>query len=321
MLDFVFQNGEFSPDSSSFLPDLLTSAIGAGIGAGGALFVYWLQIQRERDLKYINQSTQDKADIEYFQLVLKDTLGFVEVESKVRLDYAAEIKQQPYKSIPLNSYPTLPLIRLEKINHEKMHHLFLSTQGSDATKNFKNIYKYIDYFTNSFTEINSTIDRDTIEIQTLKQDYANQFDSLVDEVSKKANAIRYGVHKGHLSYENDPLYVLLNGIISDFYENRTDTTDLVYYQTQFVRKLTEGLVLGKFIGDSDCLNLALSSKGITFIYSNIKFKIEGLAEYLQRYCSSLQQELKNFTVSVDKIGFSKQLINERWYHIFYTPGQ
>jgi hypothetical protein len=136
MLDFIFKNGDVLHDDSSFWQDLFTSAIGAAIGAGGALFVYWLQIQRERDLKSVTQYAKDVADITYFKLILRDSLAFVSVQSKVRLNYAENIKTKPYESYPLNSYPTLPLTRLDKIDHEKTHSLFLATQSGDATKKF-----------------------------------------------------------------------------------------------------------------------------------------------------------------------------------------
>ena len=126
----------------------------------------------------MSQYVKDVADTTYFKLVLKDALVFVDVQSEVRLKYAENIKARPYESHPLNSYPTLPLLRLDKIDHEKTHGLFLATQSRDATKKFKEVYKYIDFFSRSFETIASTLEKDTNEIQNLKQEYIKQFADL-----------------------------------------------------------------------------------------------------------------------------------------------
>lgn len=321
MFDFIFKNGEFLPDDSSFWQGLLTSAIGAGVGAGGALFVYWLQIQRERDMKSVTQYAKNTADINYFKLVLNDAITFVNVQSKIKKKYAEEIKNAPYKSHLLNSYPTLPLVRLEKINHEKTHELFITTQGEGATRKFKEIYKYVDFFSESFSVIDETLEKDTNEVQNMKHDYIKKFADLIDNASKKANSIKYNTYDDNPLYKTDTLFCLIDKIIADFHENRKDTTDLEYHQIQFVRKLNEGIVLDGFLQDADCLNLALGSKVLTHLYSDIKFKTESLADYLERYVEAIDKEFGNFTSSVDIIVINEQVINRHWYHIFYNPDQ
>ncbi len=321
MLDLLFNYGDALPEGSSFWQDLFTSAIGASIGAGGALFVYWLQIQRERDLKSVTQYSRDTADINYFKLILKDSLGFIEVQSAIRAQYATNIKSKPYETQPLNSYPTLPLARLEKVDHEKTHSLFLATQGENATENFKEIYKYIDFFSNAFSTIDETIASDISVIQNLKQGYIKQFADLMDDASKKTNKIKFEEYGGKLLYKEDALFSIINGIITDFHTNRKDVSDLVYHQTQFVRKLNEGIVREGFLNDAECLDLALSSKTITHLFSDIKFRVDGLADYLEHYVTAIQNEFENFSNNVNKIVIYKQKIRRRWYHMFYNPGQ
>ena len=109
------------------------------------------------------------------------------------------------------------------------------------------------------------------------------------------------MYNGSVLYKADALFTLIDGTIADFYESRKDTTDLVYHQTNFVKRLNEGIVRGGFLQDADCLNLALSSKIITHLYSDIKFKAESLANYLERYIEAIKKEFKNFTSSVDAV--------------------
>ena len=155
----------------------------------------------------------------------------------------------------------------------------------------------------------------------MKQDYAKKFADLIDDASRKTNKIKYGVYNGSPLYQADNLFRLIDDMIADFYENRKDTTDLVYHQTQFVRRLNECIVTGGFLQDADCLNLALSSKIITHLYSDIKFKVESLADYLEKYVEAIDKEFINFSNSVDALIVNKQVITKKWYHIFYNPSQ
>ncbi|WBA41781.1 hypothetical protein [Hymenobacter canadensis] len=320
-MDIIFQNGEFLSADSSFLQEITTAAIGAALGAGGAIFVYWLQIQRDKDIKIFNEYKQSKADTEYFQLVLNDAVKFIESQILILTDYANKIIKQPYESHILNSYPTIPLFRLEKISHEKMHHIFLSFQDNNATKTIHDIYKYIDFYSESFKNINDQTDRDIKEVHVLKTEYVKLFADLADEFSKKANKIKYQTYNGNSIYKLDRLFTLIDKVTLDFYDSRSNTTDLTYHQNEFVRPLVEGIIQGGHLNDSDCINLAISSKSTTHKFTDIAFKNKNLGEFIHQYCNALSNNIEFFKSSIEKISIKEPEFINKWYHFLYKPGQ
>lgn len=273
---------------NEFLSNIASNAIGALIGTGTALLVYILESRRERNIEATKHMAEAKDNVRYFLALMQDASSFSQSQTKLWLEFAAALELDPIRTQLPNSIAASALDRINGLNQEKYFHSFKTAiPEKDILQQFRKLYRSLDFIIKSSALIDSTIEKDLVEVFDIKKSYVIKFSFLIDNTTKLSNHIRFNLYNDNPSYADDALFIATDGLIKDFYNKRTDTTDLTFHQNAFVRPLTENLVLGKFISEPQCLKLALEAKELTHLHSDILFKSEGLVDYVRKFCAAI----------------------------------
>jgi gas vesicle protein len=101
----MFQFGEFySEGGSSFWESLLAALIGALIGAGSALLVFYLETRRERRVRDEEKHQSYSDTFKYFVALIKETIDWSEKQANSYKEYSEHVQSNPIHEGVIQNY-------------------------------------------------------------------------------------------------------------------------------------------------------------------------------------------------------------------------
>jgi hypothetical protein len=246
MFDLIFQSGEFTGGESSFWSDLAVSvlggAVGAFVGVGGAIFVYYKQTIDANKLREYEQYELKKNKINYTKLLLGKIARFneftiPELERLLKRKYVSPLTDNGLAIVPLSTISEAGSVKRDEY-YLPFIELFAS---SDPQKDYNAVMQiFSDHFF-VYDETLKLINNEVLRVHGISEEYKREYNNAADAIVRLGIEARKLHIKEGTNPEKDNLIRLGKDFIIAFHADDTKKSDLDFTQS-LVKKLLEGYV-------------------------------------------------------------------------------
>ena len=193
-MDIIFQSGDFYGETASlwdFFSGVIAEILGALIGAGAAIGIFYCQIKREKQKEYANKEENRKNKVLYLGLLVKSSISIIRKEIEY-LSIFIEDSNKDLTKIPLMNYVMDGDINrlLQVFNNEEYFHAFIGYPKNEEEKmqkirEYKNITSAIDWSNQTILAIKDML-------QNNVNAHLNRYllhKKLIDEILKQQKSI------------------------------------------------------------------------------------------------------------------------------------
>jgi len=253
-----------------FISDSAVEALGAFIGFGLALWLYYHQKSNDSIEEKKEKYLKDKSKVNYLKIQLEAGKKTIKRQiDEIEKNNKKISKNAMYLFQP-NLYPTEELLRIQKLmDNPEYYDAYSNIIGGsfEQTKKYRNIMASNDYFLNQFNELKKT--------HAIESDHQRklQYKALFDQSLKTVS--NFG--ESHET-SNPDLYNDINQILHN-YLSKMKPELIESQQLNFVDP-SKRILLDKYYeipGSKECLELL---KNTTQLYSEMQMQNES---YLERY--------------------------------------
>lgn len=293
IINIVFQSGDFyNEDTSSFLENLL----GAFIGAGAALLVFYLESRRERNNRRNERIQSDTNTLNYFIALLKSVLKIAEKQSGYYKEHKDNLTNKPFEQHFLNTVIAEDVNRiLHNFDHERVFHSYLARFNNDMSRieTFQKIFSRLDLIEAIYKDAIKIHEKLQEELMTSKLKYKD----LAEEETKSYCAELINViRQSDPNYADNPFWNLLNNAILDYHQNKPERETIEYMQSAFINPIKVAII-SNFRHIPEAMIIANNCRKATWLYSEIKLRSETLGNDFDRANTSMSktiEELRDF---------------------------
>ena len=210
-MNIFFQFGEFTGEESSKVIDFIIQLVGALIGAGSAILVFWLGLKNER-LKGDKQKIElTHEKLRYVNFLLNGVLADTQ---KQLLGIERFINQQNSNLSKLTIFDITVKNNSERIvNKINQEEYFLAYVRVFDDDNITRLFDLTDYFKLAFDKVLEDIRSNAKYDYDLKVEFKGLVDSLINKIAAYSFVL-----KQKQNYQDDDLYNILNESIIHYYE-------------------------------------------------------------------------------------------------------
>jgi hypothetical protein len=146
-MNIIFQFGEFFSDSdNTFLKDIIVTIIGSIFGTLGALWIWQIQVNREKSKNQFIKNQNDKEWIIYIRSLANSIKEDIEKEILFLEEFVINIRKNPY-SVTLKKFKSASNLQRfnEKIDQRELFNILINCKVLNI-KEFNTLYGCVDYF-------------------------------------------------------------------------------------------------------------------------------------------------------------------------------
>ena len=240
-MNIIFQFGEFTNEDSSFWADLAIAVVGAFIGTGGAIWLYYRQTRDQKKKEDDNKVEVQKDKLRYLRNLLKDVILSIEKFSAQLLEFHDNVISYPTHLPQLKTLPTYNFDRIvNKLNQEDYYHAYVTLIQNE---NISAIFSLVEYFYGSL-ELSEQSFKDTVQYDLQRRN--KFFEAITKLVNEMAETLRLFKQNNQRDTNN---YRILNEFIIRYYEVlEPDPSNFLRLRDRFLTPLLESIYK---ITDSD----------------------------------------------------------------------
>ncbi|MBL6445668.1 hypothetical protein JMN32_05070 [Fulvivirga sp. 29W222] len=288
-MDLIFQFGDVYPVSgnSSFFENLLIAVIGAVIGSGAAIWIFYQTLKSDRKKSRKLKNQRDEELLRYFCALLRNILKFTNGQKQDYLNFAKALEAKPYETHLVRYRVNHDIRRVQKMNQHEIYQAYLDQMGSKDTdiNRFTAIYSNLDFLDVLIDAARSENELGQKHITERRFQYKNEAEKLLNYVGLFIENIR----KSNLeTYTEIPVWVALNQLLGSYHIKRTDASSLTYVQQAFVKPVGH-TIMNDFRDLPECTEIMQLVKKATHTFSNIKLDSSELANSFQEYYSEFNK--------------------------------
>lgn len=293
----MFKIGNFYyPDGGgAFWENLFVAVIGAFVGFGGALLIFWIGIRKNR------KEDQHKADIylinrlEFLCLLLEGVLKNSKLQIENYIKQAKEINRNPYKICPVSILASNQIPRLQAIDSQDLYigFRYLFEDTAKVRDLYNQFFYQIDFLEKSLDQLMQAsinnikgiaIDQETmrVSVNRLYSDFPRYFKDqklkplLLEQLVEFNSYIGTGeldIKKFHEKFLI-PLFLKVSKIETEDQENQNNLLGSIRSVTTIIEHFKDN---NKDYADTDALvvkkDLAECLEKLTGYHSDIKYKL------------------------------------------------
>lgn len=209
-------------------------------------------------------------------------------------DFYEKEKEKPLGSNLMNFYTNKNYYRLLEIDYQSIFSAFQEfSNDGDKTKSFNNLYKKVDFYSESIIEQKDKFQYHIKDKFARKQKIAFELNSVMDDASKMIEEYKVELF-ANSRYEENLWYQILNGLIAFYYQRIPENDEADF-------DLIEKEVLFVFLKEADAVRKKIGFEKRT---QDLVLKIAGIRKQL-------------YSIKMESINFSYQM--ERRYNDYYAP--
>ena len=279
----------------------ISDVLGALIGAGAALLVFYLGLRSERRKQRRKDEKEKREKIHYFASLIKSTIE----RSNDQIDgiekFCGEIDQSPI-SLPL--IPIVPIQDIKRLSNtiskEEYYHAYLDELGGDTLDNvesFRKIASSVDFIERQLDQV-FDMQWKKLELDaSRRKDYARVSDEIISIIIDLSQ-----------SYEqsNPQFSGFLTNVYDDYINNLTDRTNLEYMQEKLIEPLWNG-ISSTYRNLTESNYLILKMRYLTKIYQDIPLQNQAhsndykeIVKVMKKAKNQLAEESKNIIETLGK---------------------
>lgn len=217
-MDIVFQFGEYYTESenSSFWPQIFVEFVSAAFGFGFALWLFYLQIKKDRKKAEKQKLDSYKDLLSYYKELLKSSITTFNTQLDDLDDYIKRQEANMFNLEPIKFNVTNDFLRIKNIDNKGVFEAWTTLfSDEDTIKLYKNNNARTDFLEKHFLEIERMHKENTKHNYDLLSEVRNIINHIPDLLSMMYRQLRNDL--GELK-ETDKEY----GIIHEFICKYTD---------------------------------------------------------------------------------------------------
>lgn len=269
-----------------FLSGALAEMIGAFIGAGAAVWIFFRQTEKEKKKENDKEQKELTEKNHYLGSLLQSSISLAKEQNEGIKTFYEKINDNPLY-IPL--IPIVPKQDLEGLSqlicNEGYYHAFLNKYGNEIenVKKYRKIASSINFLNSQIDQMFDMQDKQQKFDHERKKNYKALFDRARD------NAIELGIRN---EKSNPDLYESIGKILKEYYEKLTDRFDLTYHQENLVEPL-EKILFDKIKDIPECYQIFNDLKNATLIYSEIQYQNKNYSNDFRKIHSLINKAVDN----------------------------
>ncbi len=269
------------------LENLLVSLIGALIGAGAALRIFFLSVKNEKAKELERRQLHLRNKIKYFSSLIDTIIESLEKQVEHYVEYAELINDQPYRAFPIKIVINNNFSRItEKMDQEDIFYAYIELIKKEEQEILKTMNS-IDFIHTSMQYLKDFLANNLQYLQEIKTNYAKISEEILDGVSIKIGELK---ESNSNDYETLPQYNFLNSTIVNYYSSIGDEQTIPEREKHFIQPLKEGLLTNKFEEMIEKKWL-LQCKECTHIFSEIDLRTKDLAREINNVASRIKEKI------------------------------
>lgn len=246
-----------------FLSGALAEMIGAFIGAGAAIWIFFRQTKKEKEKDQQQEQKELNEKNHYLSSLLQSSISLVRKQNEGIKKFCEELDSNLLYIPLIPIYSKQDLERLSKvIDNADYYHAFLNKYGSgiENVKKYRGIANSVDFLNNHINQIFDMQDKKLMFDRERKIKYKDFFDRARD------NAAELGMK----NIESNPeLYKSIGEVLQEYYRGLTNSFSLEYHHEKLVTPLRTKL-LEKFSDIPETRQILNDLKNANLIYSAIR---------------------------------------------------
>lgn len=283
----MIQSTIFQVISATNIENLLVSLIGALVGAGAALTVFFLNVKNEKAKELQRRKRHLRNKIKYFSSLVDTINESLKKQVEHYDDYAKKVTDYPYEAFPIKIVINNNFIRItEKMDQEDIFYAYIELLNKEEQEILKTLNS-IDFIHTTMQALRDFLFNNLQYLQEIKTNYEKISEEILDGVSFKLRELK---DKNAQDFETLPLYSFLNSTIDNYYSSIKDEQTIPEREKHFIQPLKEGLLTNKFeeIIEKKWL---LQCKECTHIYSEIDLRTKDLAKEIKNVASRIKEKI------------------------------
>lgn len=269
-----------------FLSGALAEMIGALIGAGAAVWIFFRQTKKEKQKENDKEQKELNEKNHYLGSLLQSSISLARVQNEGIKKFYEEINGNPLY-IPL--IPIVPNQDLEGLSqliyNEGYYHAFLNKYGNGI----ENVKKYR-HIASSINFLNSQIDQ-MFDMQDKKQKFDHErkkdYKALFDRARDCTVELWIRNEKS-----NPDLHESIGKILKKYYEELTGSCELECHQENLVEPL-KNMLFDKFKNLPEVYKIFNDLKNATLIYSEIQTQNKNYSNDFKKIYSLINKAVDN----------------------------
>jgi hypothetical protein len=246
-----------------FLSGAIAEMIGAFIGAGAALWIFFKQTKEEKVKENLKEQIKLNEKNHYFGSLLQSSLNLAKQQNEGIKKFYEELDSKPLYIPLIAIHPKQDLERLSKvIDNEEYYHAFLNKYGSDIenVKKYRGIAGSVDFLNSQINQMLDMQSKGQNFDHKRKVEYKELLDTAIDTASE------LGMRNENT---NPDLTRSIGEILQRYYEGLTNPLELEYHQKNLVEPLIT-MMLNNFSDLPEVRQFLNDLKNATLIYSEIQ---------------------------------------------------
>jgi hypothetical protein len=241
-MHIIFQFGEFTGDESSFLSDLFVAIVGAFIGTGGAILVYYWQSKDQNEKEAKNRYNIQSDQLKYLYYLLDSVTLATDKMIEVLDEFYKNVNFKPTEIPPLKLVPFYDFNRIVNvINQGEYYHAYKTLVNDE---NISRIFGISDFLYGSFIDLEQYFKNTSLYDLQRRKDFAESMEQLISIIldnhktlkdkegitGKNYNIINNSIFEYHKALDPDP---------SDFLKLRDDFLTPLIEETVSIKSCDE----------------------------------------------------------------------------------
>ncbi len=283
----IFQFFQALP--SDFWENLLISVIGAIIGSGGAILIFYLTIGHDRKKEAERKELHCKNKLRYFHSLVESVIDSVEKQILNMREFTEKVKKNPFEYNYLNIVVNENITRIsERVDQEELYHSYLQIicQGKEEHE-FLQSLNVVDYLNAALKSTKDSLFQTTTYTSELEKQYSALSERLLDEAGSELNSIKTTDPTG---YAKKDFFIFLNTSILSYYNGIQDEQTIQLRESKFIQPFKLGLMSTfRAIPISD--KWLTMCKDCTHLYSEIAIRYTEIANDIERDAVEMETRL------------------------------
>lgn len=263
------------------------------------IFVIYTIIQQNEQYnndKYLELKKEKNALFDRLKLVhnlLNEILKHInDTGNEMKAFYSKET-EKPLNSNIMSFYTNRNYYRLLELDYQSIFSSFqLFSDEEDKTKSFNNLYKKVDFYSESISEQKEKYQYHIKDKFERKQKVADGLNNVMNDASKMIEEYKTELSVEH-KYKENLWYQILNGLIAFYYERIPEKDEADF-------ELIENEVLYVFLKEADVIRKKIGFEKST---QDLVLKIAGIRKQL-------------FSIKMESLSFGNQM--KRRYSDYYS---
>jgi hypothetical protein len=230
---FFLQCQHIAATNSNWLLDKLLPSL---IGAGTALFVFYLTTKRDKK-KEQKKKEDDRSDkVIYLKSLLDNIINVTKQQRDNLVEHIEKVRQNSVDFQLMTFVPLTDFTRaIETLSKEDYYSAFnkIYKEKINSSKTYNSIISNVDYLHAQFVEVPEILRKS----QQFDFERKLQYKELVDKTINMTGNILF-----QLRQNMPPVFQAMDNILLEFMEGLNNHADITYYNNEFVIKMNDFLV-------------------------------------------------------------------------------